>query len=75
LLITGFCTVLVKPAGPAQAYVVPAGAALAVRFREVPAQRGVLLPAVGVGGALKLVRVKGPAELEVHPLADAVMLE
>ena len=49
-VILGFCVLAVKVFGPAQAKVVPMSV-VAVKFKLVPAQTGLLLPAVATGTA------------------------
>ena len=61
----GFCNADEKLFGPVQLYVAPA-ILLAVRFKVVPAQTGLLLPAVGATGAGSITTDVVPTAL-VHP--------
>ena len=66
----GFCVVAVNPLGPVQLYSAP-GIVLAVKFRAVPVQTGLLLPATGVAGVELMVAATVPAGL-VHPLTVTI---
>jgi hypothetical protein len=63
-VIVGFCTFELKPLGPVQAYVAPAND-VAVKFRLVPSQTGVLLPAVMAGAGLITTVVLPGAEVQL----------
>jgi hypothetical protein len=52
----------------------PVGAVVDVRFKVPPEQRGLLLPAKGVGGGEGLVRIKGPKLFDIHPFNVTLIL-
>ena len=62
LVIEGFCRVEEKPFGPVQMKDAP-GCPVAVRFKVLPAQIGLLLPAVGLPGTGFTVTNKDWGEL------------
>jgi hypothetical protein len=72
LLIVGLGLLLVKPFGPVQLKVAPAMLVVAVKFKELPLQMGLLLLAVTVIDTLEATKLNGPTEFELHPpLANA----
>jgi hypothetical protein len=67
LATVGFCKPEVNPPGPLHAYPVPP---LAVRFRGLLTQTGLLLPTIGFGVGLTVTLV---VMLPVHPFASVTV--
>jgi hypothetical protein len=74
-VLVGFCCVLVYPPGPVHEYVTAAAVVLEVKFKVAPVHNGLLLPAVGIAGALRLASVNGPTTFDTQLLRATVMLE
>ena len=73
--LTGFCDVLVKPAGPDHEYVTPLTDEFADRFKVLPVHSGPLLPTDGDAGAEGFASVNGPIILELQPLSVTLIFE
>ena len=68
LVIVGFCSVEVKPFGPAHKYKAPPPE---VRLRELPTQTGLLLPAMAVGFGFTIAALVATV---VQPLAPVTAI-